>query len=31
MLIDVSSTYGENVYTLIEVDDGDNDEEEVVI
>ena len=30
MSIDASSTYGENVYTLIEVDDGDNDEEEVV-
>ncbi|MDA8818577.1 hypothetical protein N9N11_02235 [Candidatus Poseidoniales archaeon] len=30
MSIEASSTYGENVYTLIEVDDGDNDEEEVV-
>jgi len=25
-----SETYGENAYTLIEVDDGDNDEEDVI-
>lgn len=30
MVIETSSTYGENVYTLIEVDDGDNDEEDVI-
>ena len=30
MMIETSSTYGENVYTLIEVDDGDNDEEDVI-
>jgi len=30
MTIQASSTYGENVYTLIEVDDGDNDEEDVI-
>ena len=28
MMIETSSTYGENVYTLIEVDDGDNDEDD---
>lgn len=28
--IEASTMYGENVYTLIEVDDGDNDEEDVI-
>lgn len=30
MTISSSETYGENAYTLIEVDEGDNDEEEVI-
>ena len=30
LTISSSETYGENAYTLIEVDEGDNDEEEVI-